>query len=482
MLNNIGVIGLSTMGGNLARNIANKGFTVAIYNRHFEKTAALLELSKNQDQPEHAKNMSGFETLKDFVQSLELPRKIIVLVKAGQAVDNIIAELKPLLDSEDIIIDAGNSNWQDTKARELILEADFSNSTNSTNSDDKKIIHFMGCGISGGAEGALIGPSIMLGGAENPANLILPILQKIAAKDFAGQPCVSYLGKNPAGHFVKMVHNGIEYAIMQGIAEVYAILKQSGLENQKVSSIFCQLNTGFNTSFLLEITSEVLKTQATSKTSSNQSLVDLIVPKSGAKGTGKWTVEAALELGVAVPNIFEALNARIESNHSYNFNIETITKDAAEMGLDLEVDQLKIYLETIFLTSYLQGLDLILAAEKEYSWGINVAEVLRIWQGGCIIRSKWLQEIPTILNDKKLLQSSLYNSLVASSNLQQILNGQSIFASNPVFASSINYLKAVLYNQNGHSIIQAQRDYFGQHTYERTDKEGIFTGGWNLKA
>ncbi len=474
MLNNIGLIGLSTMGGNLARNIANNGFTISVFNRTYQRTQDLLNLSKKIDGLENSKNLIGFKSLEKFVESLEMPRKIILLVKSGDPVDELLAELNPLLSNNDIVIDAGNSNWQDTITREIILEDSLDFADGDEPIISEKIIHFLGCGISGGAEGALTGPSIMLGGNEESANLILPILEKIAAKDFDGNPCVAYLGKNPAGHFVKMVHNGIEYAIMQGIAEVYSILKQTQLPNEEISGIFNQLNTGFNSSFLLEISTEVLKAKYHSKTS----LVDLIIPKSGAKGTGKWTVEAALELGVAVPNIFEALNARIQSNHPYNFDVEIIQEDVAETAFNLEVDELKVYLETIFLTSYLQGIDLIIAAEKEYSWGINIEEVLRIWQGGCIIRSKWLQEIPNLLNNKQLLQDALHSNLLASINLEKMFNQQNIFVSNPVFTSSINYLKALLYSKSGHNLIQAQRDYFGQHGYERTDKAGSFSGGW----
>jgi 6-phosphogluconate dehydrogenase len=482
MLNNIGLIGLSTMGGNLARNIANNGFTISVFNRSFQKTQDLLNLSKKLDKPENNKNLAGFKNLEKFVESLEVPRKIILLVKSGDPVDELLAELKPLLTSGDIVIDAGNSNWQDTITREIILEdsLDFEDSDEPIISE--KIIYFMGCGISGGAEGALTGPSIMLGGNKESAELVLPIFQKIAAKDFEGKPCVSYLGKNPAGHFVKMVHNGIEYALMQGIAEVYSILRlnypnQAGYDIEKIASCYKELNSGLNSGYLLEITSKILETK---EKNSSTPLLDLIVSKSEAKGTGKWTVEAALELGVAVPNIYAAVNARIQSNANSNLSLKNKSnKEPLFKNESTSINELNTYLELVFVTNYLQGIDLILAAEKEYNWGINIEEVLRIWQGGCIIRSKWLDYLLTNLNNENILTSRLEeiydNSFVLNS--KHISNRLDNLA-RPVFDSSLNYLKDMLFNQHGQNLIRAQRDYFGQHGYERTDKEGSFSGGW----
>jgi 6-phosphogluconate dehydrogenase len=474
MLNNIGLIGLSTMGGNLSRNIANKGYKISVYNRTYKKTTNLLDLSSKLDSSVTRNNIFGYEHLKDFVESLETPRKIILLVKSGDPVDEILYELKPLLSNLDIVIDAGNSNWQDTITREIILAdcVDFEDELNDEDEMilDKKTIYFLGCGISGGAEGALHGPSIMLSGHKDSCDLVMPILQAIAAKDFEGNPCVANFGENPAGHFVKMVHNGIEYALMQGIAEVYTILKTTGLDLSSIKQVFQELNTGNNQSYLLDITGKILDTKDNLST---DFLINKIKPISESKGTGKWSVEAALELEVSVPNIFSALNARINSKDLNNFIVEQIPADVTE--LDFEVSELNHLLQLIFLTSYIQGLELILAAETNYGWGIQIEEVLRVWQGGCIIRSKWLEYLPKLLSDK-LNYSSALKELLASSLLSQTkLSALNL----SVITSSVGYLKDLLYKQTGQSLIQAQRDYFGQHGFARTDKEGTFSGGWN---
>jgi 6-phosphogluconate dehydrogenase len=474
MLNNIGLIGLSTMGGNLSRNIANKGYKISVYNRTYKKTTDLLDLSSKLDSAETRNNIVGYENLKDFVESLELPRKVILLVKSGDPVDEILVELKPLLSSLDIVIDAGNSNWQDTITREIILEdcIDFEDELNDDEEMvlDQKTIYFLGCGISGGAEGALNGPSIMLSGHKESCDAVMPILQAIAAKDFEGNPCVANFGENPAGHFVKMVHNGIEYSLMQGIAEVYDILKTTGLDLTSIKQVFEELNTGNNQSYLLDITNKILETK---DSLSSDFLINKIKQVSDSKGTGKWSIESALELEVSVPNIFSALNARITSKDLNNFIVEKMPNDLAE--LDFEVTELNNLLQLIFLTSYIQGLELILAAETNYGWGIKIEEVLRVWQGGCIIRSKWLEYLPKLLSDK-LNYTSVLKELLASSLISQ----SKLLALNlPVITSSIGYLKDLLYNQTGQSLIQAQRDYFGQHGFERIDKEGSYSGGWN---
>jgi 6-phosphogluconate dehydrogenase len=474
MLNNIGLIGLSTMGGNLTRNIASKGYRISVFNRTYKKTQDLLEISKKLDLPIHSQNIFGYEHLKDFVQSLELPRKVILLVKSGDPVDEILVELKPLLSSLDIVIDAGNSNWQDTITREIVLEdcIDFEDELNDDEEMflDQKTIYFLGCGISGGAEGALHGPSIMLSGHKQSCDVVMPILQSIAAKDFQGNPCVANFGKNPAGHFVKMVHNGIEYALMQGIAEIYTILKTTGLNLSSIKQVFDELNSGYNQSYLLDITTKILDTKDNLST---DFLINKIKPISDSKGTGKWSVEAALELEVSVPNIFSALNARINSKYTNNFIVEKSFQDLIEF--DFEVSELNNLLQLLFLTSYIQGLELILAAETNYEWGITIQEVLRVWQGGCIIRSNWLSYLPQLLYSKTnysaVLKQLLASSLVSQSKLLTL--------NLPIITSSISYLKDLLYNQSGQNLIQAQRDYFGQHGFERIDKEGNFSGGWN---
>lgn len=487
MLNNIGLIGLSTMGGNLARNIANKGITIGVFNRTYQRTQDLLNLSKKLDQPEHFKNLTGYKDLQKFVQSLEVPRKIILMVKSGDPVDELIAELKPILSDQDIIIDAGNSNWQDTITREIILEdsLDFEDADEVIVSE--KVIHFLGCGISGGAEGALTGPSIMLGGHKESCNLVLPMLQEIAAKDFSGKPCVAYLGKNPTGHFVKMVHNGIEYAMMQGIAEVYDIFRHLGLDSSNISSLFKEINRDRLECYLLDITLDILE-RKDDRTGKN--LVDLISPKAEAKGTGKWFVEAGLELGVSTPNVSNAVFARIISSRNENFKVRAfsnlpIVKSVSqqlEVIISVDVKMLQDALYSIFYTSYLQGLDLILAANKEHDWSINLSEVLRIWQGGCIIRSKILLDLDKIVTSNNEIGDITNNIEFAHSslvNLYTYLSKQSFcLPLLSVYNSSLDYCGGLIFNNLPTNLVQAQRDYFGQHGYERTDKTGNFSGGW----
>jgi len=460
----IGLIGLGTMGAALARNLASKGYKTAVFNRTYTRTEEFIATHGNE-------NLTPFQELKDFVESLEKPRKIILMVNAGDAVDQTIAHLQEFLEDEDILIDCGNSNWRDTLDRQKWFEK-MNNQNEQSNSHEHKsrIIHFIGCGVSGGEEGALIGPSIMPGGDPNVVNQILPILQDISAKDFEGKPCVTNVGLAGAGHFVKMVHNGIEYALMQGIAEIYDILKSSFHPNEEILKAFKGFNQDELKSFLLDITVDIFKTR--DKLAEGY-LIDKINDKAGAKGTGKWTVESALELGVAAPNISEALNARILSarNTSYKLGIYAASEEFEITKPDLE--DLKYILQTVFITSYLQGLNIIDAANKEYNWNIDIKEVLRIWQGGCIIRSEMLRSLIFDFYSKSKTEKIGF-ILEPFHKLNTILP----FVPKPVISATLNYILAHNADKLPSNLIQAQRDHFGAHTYQRINKDGVFTGGW----
>lgn len=488
---NIGVIGLATMGSNLARNLARNGYSVGVYNRSYEKTV-ILEKTFINDKIQNPKSgeLIGFQELANFINSLERPRKIILLVKSGTAVDNMIEQIYPLLDDQDILIDTGNSNWEDTLKRQNQIEGGkfftIENILKQTELTHNKKIHFIGCGVSGGEEGALNGPSLMPGGDRETVENILPFFQKIAAADFTGKPCVTYIGQGPAGHFVKMVHNGIEYAMMQGIAEIYDILRHLGLDAMHISKVFEKLNTGSTESFLTKISIDILKQNDSLESGF---LVDKISSVAGSKGTGKWTVEAGMNLGIAVPNIAAALFARVLSSRTHNFptkirvneiiSLENQNQDKLLQSLDLEI--FHNTLKAIYYTSYLQGLDLILAADKEYHWSIDLAEVLRIWQGGCIIRSKMLEdfsnsfsggEFKDLTIELEICHTDLitmFNFLAKQSFCLPLLS---------VFNSSLDYAGSLTMDNLPLNLTQAQRDYFGAHSYARIDKKGVFTGGW----
>lgn len=488
--NKIGLIGLAVMGANLAKNFASKGVSISVFNRTYSKTQAEVESWNNEkfNLIENAKKLSpwfennlinheyrleGFESLQEFVQSLERPRKVIVMVKAGKPVDDVITELLNFLEPGDTIIDCGNSNWQETLKRQLGLE--------------QKGYNYIGCGVSGGEKGALEGPSIMPGGKKNVVDEILPLLEVVSAPDFKNKPCVVNVGLAGSGHFVKMVHNGIEYAIMQGIAEIYDILRHLGLDAAHISKVFENLNTGSTDSFLTKISIDILKQKDNLGTGF---LVDKIDSAAGSKGTGKWTVEAGMELGIAIPNIAAALFSRVLSSRTHNFAtkvranqiniLELSIQDKLLQSLDLEIFHKA--LEAIYYTSYLQGLDLILEANKQYNWNIDLSQVLRIWQGGCIIRSKMLEDFSHSFNDGKFkdLTSNLEQANLNLINLYNFLAKQDF--SLPllaVFNSSLDYACSLTMDNLPTNLTQSQRDYFGSHTYKRNDRDGVFTGGWD---
>jgi 6-phosphogluconate dehydrogenase len=456
----VGLIGLGVMGENLALNIERNGFKIAIYNR---TTAKVDEFINDRAQ---GKNVLGCHDLKSFVESIKRPRKIILLVKAGVAVDETIEGLKPYLEKGDIIIDGGNSHFQDTRRREKALKAEG--------------LKFIGSGVSGGEEGALWGPSLMPGGDREAYEEIRPIWEAIAAKVSDG-PCVTYLGPDGAGHFVKMVHNGIEYGDMQLIAEVYDILRRGlNLGAQEISEIFSRWNKGILDSFLIEITAKVLSVvDETSK----RPLVDLIVDKAGQKGTGKWTGEIALELGIPIPTIEAALTGRqmsaLKDERVHASKILSFAGGISESSIDPRkvINALENALYASKICSYAQGMALIKAGSDAYNWNIDLAETARIWKGGCIIRAQLLERIqtafkrgaaiPNLLLDTEFsafLKEAQADWRFAVSTAQLI--GLPIFA----LASSLSYFDAYRSEFMPQNLTQAQRDYFGAHTYELIGK------------
>jgi 6-phosphogluconate dehydrogenase len=448
----IGLIGLGVMGASLARNFASKDYQTSVFNRSFVHTE---ELTKP-----HPKNLTGFEHLEDFVNSLEFPRKVFVMVKSGQPVDDVILELLEYLNPEDIIIDCGNSNWNDTDRRQHELE---------------NKVNFIGCGVSGGSQGALKGPSIMPGGKKEIVEHILPYLKEIAAKDFHSAPCVTNIGLGASGHFVKMVHNGIEYGLMQAIAEIYDLLKSKEISQDKIRDAIGQLNQGNLQSYLLDITMDILET----KTEDGKSLLKLVEGKAQSKGTGGWSVISAIELGVSVPNLSSALFARYSSmeEHITSFNPKS-EKNSLNFELNDEfMDGLYKSLIISYFTSYMQGVNLIQKASDVYGWNIDIQEVLRVWEGGCIIRSQTISAIKSYLLSSSDEKFDVLNSMKLNMPSIKTVFADSIVPLN-VTSSSMNYLVTMFIPELPTNLIQAQRDYFGEHTYIRKDTGEVTTGGW----
>ncbi|MDJ0518415.1 MAG: decarboxylating NADP(+)-dependent phosphogluconate dehydrogenase [Okeania sp. SIO2F4] len=454
-----GVIGLAVMGENLALNVERNGFPISVYNRSGDKTEKFMA------ERAQGKNVHAAYTLEDFVQSLERPRRILVMVKAGGPVDKVIEQLKPLLDKDDMIIDGGNSLYEDTERRTRDLE--------STG------LGFMGMGVSGGEEGALWGPSLMPGGTEASYKELEPILTKIAAQVDDG-PCVTYIGPGGAGHYVKMVHNGIEYGDMQLIAEAYDLLKNAvGISNEQLHEIFAEWNkTPELESFLIEITADIF-TKKDTETSNH--LVDMIVDSAGQKGTGRWTVINALELGVAVPTITAAVNARIMSGIKDErvAAAKELTGPAGKYEGDAQamINKVRDALYCSKICSYAQGMALLAAASKEFNYNLNLGESARIWKGGCIIRAGFLNKIKKAFDENP----SLPNLLLAPEFKQTILDRQDAWREVvglagqlglpvPAFSASLDYFDSYRRGTLPQNLTQAQRDYFGAHTYERIDK------------
>jgi 6-phosphogluconate dehydrogenase len=458
----LGMIGLGTMGRNLLLNMADKGFSVTGYDKDLKMIAKLEEDGKNHD-------LKGFNDIENFIDSLETPRTLILLVPAGPIVDSVIAELKPLLSKGDIIIDSGNSHFSDTNRRVAELE--------------KEGLHFFGMGISGGEEGARFGPSMMPGGDKNAYNVMKDIFEAIAAK-VNGDPCVTYIGPGASGHFVKMVHNGIEYAIMQLLAESYGILKNGlGYSNQEIHNVFKKWNEGKLQSFLLEITTDIFPVK---DTETSNDLLDMIKDEARSKGTGKWTSEVSMELQLPVPTINEAVTNRDLSKYkALRVSLEEAF-GKKETKIDITVDELEDAFYFAMISAYAQGLHLLVQASKEYKYELQLHEIAKIWRSGCIIRAKFLEDIYQAYAKNNSLEH-----LFGDSNIQQIIKGTlsgtrktvaacvSTGVGIPAFASTLTYFDNITSAKMPSNLIQAQRDFFGAHTFERIDKEGVFHADWN---
>jgi 6-phosphogluconate dehydrogenase len=463
-----GVIGLAVMGENLALNVESRGFPVAVYNRTSAKTEEFMA------KRAQGKNVKDAYSIEDFVQALARPRKILVMVKAGKPVDAVIDQLKPLLDPGDTIIDGGNSLYDDTERRTNELEATG--------------LGFVGMGVSGGEEGALLGPSLMPGGTDASYKELEPILTKIAAQVDDG-PCVTYIGPRGAGHYVKMVHNGIEYGDMQLIAEAYDLLQNTlGLDNKQLHEVFAEWNTTDElNSFLIEITADIFNYI---DPETNRPLVDLILDAAGQKGTGRWTVVSSLELGVPIPTIYAAVNARVIS--SYKQQRLAAAKELmgpASQKYDGDakafINKIRDALYCSKMCSYAQGMALLGTASEEFDYNLNLSECARIWKGGCIIRAGFLGKIQSAFIENPKLP----NLLLAPEFKQTILDRQEawrevVATANklgipvPAFSASLDYFDSYRSDRLPQNLTQAQRDYFGAHTYERIDKEGVFHTEW----
>jgi len=470
-LQSFGVIGLAVMGENLALNVERNGFPISVYNRTREKTDAFMQTRAQ------GKNVVATYTIKDFVASLERPRRILIMVKAGAPVDAVIQELKPFLSEGDIIIDGGNSLYDDTARRTRELEPEG--------------FRFIGMGVSGGEEGALNGPSLMPGGTTSSYQYLEPIFTKIAAQVDDGA-CVTYIGPGGAGHYVKMVHNGIEYGDMQLIAEAYDLLKNAaGLNDKQLHEVFAEWNTTDElNSYLIEITADIFKYI---DPDTKQALVEMILDAAGQKGTGRWTVQSALELGVCIPTITAAVNARIMSSFKKErvAASEVLTGPTTKFTGDVStfVTQIRDALYCSKICSYAQGMALLSSASKAYSYELNLSEISRIWKGGCIIRAGFLNKIKSAFNDNP----DLPNLLLAPEFKQTILDRQSAWREVlsqaallgipvPAFSASLDYFDSYRRDRLPQNLTQAQRDYFGAHTYERIDKEGFFHTEWTKFA
>jgi 6-phosphogluconate dehydrogenase len=462
----IGLIGLAVMGQNLVLNMESRGFGVAVYNRSFEKTHAFLESGAA------GKNISGHRDLKDFVAALESPRRVMIMVKAGHAVDAVIEGIVPLLDPGDLLADCGNSLFEDTERRATTLA--------------RENIHFMGIGVSGGEEGALHGPSIMPGGEAGDYATVEPILTAIAAR-VDGEPCVAHLGPGGSGHFVKMVHNGIEYGDMQLIAEAYDILCRGlGLGARELSGVFDSYNRGVLESFLIEITAEVLRKV---DPDTGNPLVDMVLDQAGQKGTGRWTVASALELGVATPTIFAAVQARILSAQKEEREHASSILSGPEASIELNreeiVDAMGDALYAAKICSYAQGFELLRRASRHYQYDLSLAEVARIWRGGCIIRARFLNDVTAAFSQDpglaNLLLAPFFSQAVASrqSSLRKVVQiATTLGIPVPGLSASLAYFDSYRAARLPANLIQAQRDFFGAHTYQRTDRSGVFHSDW----
>ncbi|PTR27434.1 6-phosphogluconate dehydrogenase [Rhodococcus sp. OK519] len=463
----IGVTGLAVMGSNIARNFARHGHTVALHNRSVAKTDALL--AAHGDDGDFVRT----ETIEEFVGALQKPRRVLIMVKAGDATDAVIEELADAMEPGDIIIDGGNALYTDTIRREAALR--------------ERGLHFVGAGISGGEEGALNGPSIMPGGPKESYAALGPLLESISAH-VDGTPCCTHIGPDGSGHFVKMVHNGIEYADMQLIGEAYNLFRDAlGFDAEQVANVFTEWNAGDLESYLVEITAEVLR-QKDAKT--GKALVDVIVDAAEQKGTGRWTVKSALDLGVPVTGIAEAVFARALSGSREQ---RKAAKGLASGELGAKPTDVKQFTEDIRralyaskIVAYAQGFDQIRAGSEEYGWDLTPGDLATIWRGGCIIRARFLNRIKeaydtnpdlTSLIVEPYFREAIENAI--DSWRRVVVTATTLGIPVPAFASSLSYYDGLRAERLPAALTQGQRDFFGAHTYERVDMPGKFHTLWS---
>ncbi|MBL1070688.1 NADP-dependent phosphogluconate dehydrogenase [Ligilactobacillus salivarius] len=464
----IGVVGMAVMGKNLALNIESRGYSVAIYNRTGSKTEKVVA-----DHPD--KNLVPSYTIEDFVSSLETPRRIILMVKAGAPTDATIKSLLPHLDKGDVLIDGGNTFFQETMRRNEEL--------------DNSGINFIGMGVSGGEKGALEGPSLMPGGQKEAYDLVEPILKKIAAKAEDGEACVTYVGPNGAGHYVKMVHNGIEYGDMELIAESYNLMRNLlGLSNDEISDVFNEWKDGELKSYLIDITADILTRKDDLGT--GKPIVDVILDRAGNKGTGKWSSQSALELGVPQSLITESVYARYisamkDERVAASQVLPNPEFDLGDVNKKELVEKIRRALYFSKIMSYAQGFEQLRVASENYDWNLNYGDMAKIWREGCIIRAQFLQKITDAYEKnpelKNLMLDDYFKKIVEEyQNDVRDIAALAIKAgvACPGFSSAITYYDQYRSAHLPANIIQAQRDYFGAHTYERTDREGIYHYEW----
>lgn len=461
----IGVYGLGVMGQSIALNLLNHGYQVSVYNKSKEKTEKFIH-EKISNQKAVACN-----DIQSFVDSLEKPRMILLMITAGKVVDEVIDALLPYLSEEDILIDGGNSYFMDTIERNRRLK--------------EKHIYYIGMGISGGEQGALLGPSMMPSGNYQAYQMIQPVFETIAAKAKDDQPCIAYIGEDGSGHYVKMVHNGIEYADIQIISEAYELMRQAAkMSNEEIQQVFEQWNEGRLKSYLIEITAKILQ-KKDEKT--NQYLIDVILDSASQKGTGKWTSIEGLSIGSAVPTIAQSVFSRIiSSQKEERVRISEIFPQKTIIEME-DKKQFIEYLEKAVYASkiaaYAQGFDLLKKASKQYHWNLNYGEIAMIWREGCIIRAQFLEEIkkayetePENLMVSDQFKEDIKEALFSWREIAKMIIDAGIYA--PGILSALSYFDGIRSNRTGANLIQAQRDYFGAHTYERIDREGNFHTEW----
>src|ERR1700682_2415508 len=463
----IGLIGLAVMGENLVLNMESKGFSVAVFNRTTEVT------EKFAAGRAKGKNIQPTRTMEEFVAAIKRPRKAMIMVKAGAPVDAVIGQLAPLLEKGDVIIDGGNSLFTDTQRRCKDLEG--------------KGIHFVGMGVSGGEEGALKGPSLMPGGPRASWEIIAPIFRKIAAQ-VDGDPCCRYMAPDGAGHYVKMVHNGIEYGDMQLICEAYAIMKNVlGMEAEELGEIFTEWNKGELDSYLIEITSQIFKKI---EPETGKPLVDIILDKAGQKGTGMWTLQSAIAQSVVISTINAAVEARVISSRKdervASSKILPQPKPKKFEGDRKQlIDAVRNALYASKIVSYAQGMAVVGAASHQYNWNLNFGDIATIWRGGCIIRAKFLNRITeAYARDPKLhnlLLDQYFTDIIAKTQHNwrvAVSTAINYGVAAPAFSASLAYFDSYRSARLPSNLLQAQRDFFGAHTYERVDKPGVFHTEW----